>query len=475
MERVSDRAFLAVPREGEHGHRLIAAAVLGMESLFFLMLLGGSSPLAAAAIPLGALYFFLAIRSPELAWALVFVAAPFSIDCSLPPGGAMAVPTEPMIVLALGAWFLRGLRFGMARPPASPLHLALAVLAAISLLSIVLGGFRAVGLKAWLVSAGYASFGYLYFTCSPCDSNRRERWVWLASAVGAFWGLYGAVRVAVLGVGLRAAYGASRPFFIEHGTYSAFVAMVLPLALFEALERRGRARLLFGACALAMFLGIAFSFTRAAWLSLVVVLPIALAFWAHSRRAWRRLAATAALVTVACAAIAAAGIGDRLVRHAGTVVEVENVSNLERLNRWAAAMEMAWDHPWLGVGYGAYADAYPAYRRKTIVTEQSLVRMGVHSEPLRLLAETGVFGLLAGVWLMVLAGRVGLRVFRCSDDPAVGRLSLALVAGLATYAVHGLFNSYLGMDKISVPFWVGLGAIGGLGAVRQRNSTTLRQ
>ena len=38
-----------------------------------------------------------------------------------------------------------------------------------------------------------------------------------------------------------------------------------------------------------------------------------------------------------------------------------------------------------------------------------------------------------------------------------------MLAGLGTYAVHGVFNSYLGIDKITIPFWASLGVIAALG------------
>lgn len=347
--------------------------------------------------------------------------------------------------------------------PASPLNLPLAVLAAVALASSVVGPYTSVGLKAWIVTGGYAAFGYLYFAATACDEARRERWVRLAALIGAAWGLYGAARVLVLGVSLRSAYGAARPFFTEHGTYAAFVCLLLPIALLEALERRGRARVGFAAASLAMLLGVTFSYTRAAWLSLIVVLPLALGLWARTRRSVRSLGLPVALVAAATIAVLAFGAGERLARHAGTTVESENVSNLERVNRWMAAWEMTKDHPWLGVGYGAYADVYPSYRRKLIVTELAYRHMGAHSEPLRLLSETGVIGLLAGIWFLGAAGLVGVRAFRNAANPAEGRLALGVTAGLATYTVHGIFNSYLGIDKVTLPFWIGLGVLASLG------------
>lgn len=421
-------------------------------------------PLYGAALALATAYFILAFRSPDLAWALIWVAFPFSIEVVFGGGSAISLPTEPMIAIALAAWAVRSVAIGNVRLPRSPLNLPLAALAGIAIVSVALSAHWAAGVKAWMVAAAYAAFGYLFFLSSPCDPARRERWIRLAVATGALWGLYGSIRVFLLGVTPRLAYGIARPFFIEHGTYAAYIAMVLPLALLYALERRGRARLGYGAAAFTIALGITLSFTRAAWVSLVVVLPITAILWARWRGAWRRLVLPAVLAGVVTVVVFAAGATRSVSRHAESVVELENVSNLERLNRWMAAWEMVKDRPWTGIGYGAYAIAYPEYRRKLFVTEVAYQRMGTHSEPLRLLAETGIPGFLAALWFLGVAAGTGLRTFRSSSDPDARILSLAIVAGLATYAVHGLFNSYLGYDKVTVPFWIGLGAIAALGA-----------
>lgn len=456
------------PRIG--GVSLGMTLVISGEAALLGLLLLGAPPVAAAAVALGALYLLLAFRAPEVAWSLTFVSMPFSVEVVLPGGVATYLPTEPMIVLALAGWTGRLLSAGRFRLRPSPLHVPLAVTAVLALDSIVWGRFHAAGLKAWLVAAVYAGFGYLYFASTACGEGRRDRWVGLVSAVGAGWGLYGAIRVAVLGASLQTAYGAARPFFTEHGTYGAFLCLLLPIPLFEALERRGAVRAAFAAAFVAIFLGAALSFTRASWLSLLLVLPIAVIAWMARKRTWRALVMPVSLTAAAVLLVVSLGVAARLARHAETVVETENVSNLERVNRWMAAWEMTRDHPWTGVGYGAYAAEYPAYRRKAIVTELAYHHMGAHSEAFRLLSEMGWPGLFAGLWLLGAAGTAGWRTFHRARDPKVARLALAVTAGLATYAIHGLFNSYLGIDKVTLPFWMGLGVLAALSGATDHGS-----
>jgi len=441
---------------------LIVGFILA-ETALLLAGLALGHPFLGAAAAAGLVYLIIAYRRPALAWALVWIAFPFSVEVRLPGGNALYVPTEVMIALSLLAWILRA-RTGVALSlPRSRLNAPLVVLALVALGSVVASHYPFLGFKAWVAEAAYVAFAYAFCFLNCVDPERTERWVPWVVGLGAFWGIYGTVRVLVAGVSLQHGYGAARPFFTEHGTYSAYLAMILPLALLYTVERRGRARLGYAAASLAIGLGIAFSFTRAAWLSLIIVLPVTMGLWAWWRRSLRPVALLAGLLTLIAIAIISIGAGGRVARHAESVAETENASNLERFNRWMAAAGMTKDRPWLGVGYGAYEASYPQYRRKVITTELAYQHMGAHSEPLRLLSETGVFGLLASVWFLAVVVVIGMRVFLRSTDRRARLLALAMLAAFGTYAVHGIFNSYLGIDKITIPFWASLGVIAALG------------
>jgi O-antigen ligase len=441
--------------------------VLAAEVLLLALTWRTGKPWVPVALALAPAFFLLAFRSPDLAWALVWIAVPFSMQALLPGGNAVQFPTEPMIAIALAAWAARWLATPGYSLSSSRLHLPLAVMAGVALLSTLAGSHAWIGIKAWVVAAGYAAFGYLYFVNASCDPARRERWIRLTVATGAAFGLYGFVRVLVLGVSARTAYGVARPFFAEHGTYSAYLAMLLPLALFAALERGGRARWMYGLATLAISLGVVFSFTRAAWVSLAIVLPIATGAWIARRRSVRALLVPGLVLAATAVVLVGAGAVDPFSQHAQSVTDPENVSNLERLNRWLAAVEMTRDRPVLGVGYGAYPASYQGYRRKLVVTELAYAYMGAHSEPLRLLSETGITGFGVALWLLGTAAWIGIRAFR-NGSPSTSWIALALVAGLATYTIHGIFNAYLAIDKAAVPFWMGLGAIASLSRAAER-------
>lgn len=99
-------------------------------------------------------------------------------------------------------------------------------------------------------------------------------------------------------------------------------------------------------------------------------------------------------------------------------------SVIERLAHWQAAVRMAEAHPWLGVGFGNYAAAYPDFR--LVLWENALGH--AHNYYLNLLAEVGALGLLAylGMWLTIVVATVRLARAGAADRrPVSGQLQRA--------------------------------------------------
>lgn len=459
----------------ERGERSVLIVVILAELALLAAGFATGHPFIAAGVAAAFAFFLVAYRFPDVAWALVWISVAPSVEVLFPGGVAVTMPTEPMIALALLGWLCRR---GVERRwsfPSSPLHRPLAVLASVTLLSALWSVRPSSTFKAWGMMAGYVAFGYLYFAQGRCDPRRRDRWILLVSLTGAGWAVFGLARVllspvSALKVTSTFTYGVFRPFFHEHGTYSAYLCMLLPLALLASMARRGLPRLLFGVCAFAMMVAIVLAFARAAWVALLLAVPAALVGWARASLGMRRLALPAAVAIGVTWLVATVGIGNQIAKHAGTVVSAENMSNLERLNRWTAAVAMLREHPLTGVGYGCYVDAYPSYKRRAAGTEQSTIRMGVHSEPLKLLSETGLPGFLAAFWLFGTVGWVGVRAIGRASNPSDRMIGIAALAGFSTYVVNGFFNAYLTEEKVTIPFWMAMGVIAALDRADRRES-----
>lgn len=112
-------------------------------------------------------------------------------------------------------------------------------------------------------------------------------------------------------------------------------------------------------------------------------------------------------------------------------------STIERLAHWQAALRMIEFSPWLGVGLGNYAAAYPAFR--LLPWENALGH--AHNYYLNIFAETGIVGLVA---YLALWGAIIVATWRVSRRNRNRLLSAAICAGIlgawAHLTTHHLFD-----------------------------------
>lgn len=203
------------------------------------------------------------------------------------------------------------------------------------------------------------------------------------------------------------------------------------------------------------------SWGRAAWLAQVPVLAGLLA--TLSRGAWMGW-----LVGVVCLTVLVGPHGRRLhLGLAGLVLTVVAATvtypaawarflssldpqrNLDRLLLWRAALRMVADHPWTGVGFGAFVREYPSYR---LEGDPNTAPPFAHNLPLSLAAETGLVGLAAFLVFLAAVIRAGLRaVLRAppAGRPARAAVLSALAAVLAQQLVDGTLQSF----HLGFAFW----------------------
>ncbi len=86
------------------------------------------------------------------------------------------------------------------------------------------------------------------------------------------------------------------------------------------------------------------------------------------------------------------------IEHVQSIANItSDASNLERINRWQAAIRLFNDRPVFGWGPGTYQFVYSPYQRskeKTIISTNLGDKGNAHSEYLGPLAEMGFIGML---------------------------------------------------------------------------------
>jgi O-antigen ligase len=88
----------------------------------------------------------------------------------------------------------------------------------------------------------------------------------------------------------------------------------------------------------------------------------------------------------------------------------------------------------------------------------------------KILAETGIVGLLAFAWLVYALFRVGASTWQNAQDDLLRGLSVGLIAGLVGLLVHAIGANTFIIVRIMEPFWFLVGIVIALASIREEST-----
>jgi O-antigen ligase len=258
------------------------------------------------------------------------------------------------------------------------------------------------------------------------------------------------------------------PFFNDHTSYGAVIAMLIPAltGLFVNYRKISRGQKILILILIGIFItAFIFSYTRAAWLSLAG----AAGLWVIIKLRIRWQYIVTGLVILAGLFFSLRSeltlkieqnkqsSSGKFTEHIQSIGNIRSdVSNLERLNRWNCAIRMFKEKPVFGWGPGTYMFQYAPFQKpweKTPISTNAGVVGNAHSEYLGPLSEQGIIGFLSMLSVIVLTIWTGLKVYFKTNNRNLRVLVLSILLGLFTYYIHGVMNNFLDTDKASALFW----------------------
>jgi len=265
----------------------------------------------------------------------------------------------------------------------------------------------------------------------------------------------------------NASHFAMQPFYNDHTSYGAIIAMYIPvlygLLFYKPLKIWVKALIV--GFAIIFTAGLVLSYTRAAWISILGAIGLGLVLYYKIKVRY-----VAALSLVAISMLFAYRIeiidklnknkqdsSEKLEDHVKSISNIAtDASNLERINRWNSALAMFKQRPVLGWGPGTYMFQYAPFqmaRDKTIISTDFAEGGNAHSEYIGPLAEMGFMGMLTVLAIIVVFFYTGFKLYYKCRNTEVKLLVLISILSFTTYIIHGLLNNYLDTEKASVPFW----------------------
>ena len=424
----------------------------------------------AALIPVGIIIGLLYLYSLDIIIWLIVFATPLAINIQdFELGAGISLPTEPLLIGVLILFFIKLLfsRDIDSRFMRHPVTIAILINLLWLLVTSITSQLPLVSIKyfisrLWFVVPMYFVGSILF---RKFENAKLFSWLYVSSLLIVI--TYTIYNHSLYAFNEEQGHWVMTPFYNDHTAYGAILAMFIPIMFGFGFDKSGKrsfriiAFIFFGILMLALFL----SYSRAAWVS--IAFTIGAYFLILFRIKFRWILASFAIV-LAVFFTFKFEILDSLeknkqdssanfVEHVQSISNISSdASNLERVNRWQAALRMFAERPVFGWGPGTYQFEYAPFQRsmeKTIISTNAGDKGNSHSEYIGPLADSGLLGMLTFLAIVIAIITTGIRVSRNAVRKEVKLLSLVTVLSFVTYAVHSLMNNFLDTDKASIPFW----------------------
>ena len=422
--------------------------------------------------PLALLVMFAAVVALDILMLAIVFLTPLSVILQQYDFGvAISIPTEPLLFGVMLIYILRLFYEGKVDRKIAFHPVTVAIL--INLLWItftcITSSLPAVSWKfllsrLWLVIPFYFVTLHLF---REKKNMTRHLWLYMISFAGVI--IYTIVNHAMENFSEEASHISMTPFYNDHTSYGAMLAMYLPPLVYFSFRKDTTPSLRTASVFMLILFttGLILSFTRAAWLSLIVAAGVMALYLLRIR-----------LIPILIAA--AAGIGTLLYYQTDILISLESgrykntenrsfeqrvqsianvttdASNTERFNRWASAFRMFSQRPFFGWGPGTYQFQYAPFQistEKTVISTNFGERGNSHSEYIGPMAESGLFGVLTVLGIVITTLLSAARIIYHTTNKQTRYFTMAVILGLVTYFVHGTLNNFLDTDKASAPFW----------------------
>jgi O-antigen ligase len=375
------------------------------------------------------------LRYPQLIFTAFFCFSCFKLQDAYPILEPLRLP------LLLGGLSIASiiLKLALTRSNVSNTSLTpFLVFAALTTLSVLFARNRPVALEFWtdvFVKIIVATYGLAILLKSKDDFALFVRLFMVSGALIAMVAIWNKLNGIGLVEGSRVTIGLDIKSSLGDPNDLAFILM-MPLGFCASMALIKPTRLdavLAWICGVLTMVAITFTQSRGGFLAVATVFATVMV--ASGRASPLRLAISAVAVAVVYSAM---GLANRIADDGSQLAGALDESAQHRLDAWMGAINMVVHRPLTGVGLNNFSDSFYFYADNFFGRD-----IAVHSTWFGVLAEIGVPGFVAFVWMIVAAVRHTMLTLKLTA-PIPGQeqmvaVSLGLLAALAGTAVSGSF------------------------------------
>lgn len=416
------------------------------------------------ATPLIVVFFLIAVNDYSLLYYFLLASLPLSFEIGF-GGLSLSVPSEPLMITLTGILVL----LAITGKPISKDYLKhpITTIIIFQLLLFTFNIFISVNpflslkyllAKLWFYGALFVI--PLYVIDSP-KALKKSFWYFFIPLMLTV--LYTIARHAVSAFGFEEVNEAARPFYVNHVIYACTLGLALPFVVFAAGWYRKRPLMLtfMIGCILILLFAIVTSYTRTTWLS---VFAAAGSFFVFRTKLFKlSLILGVAAVIGFCVYMSHNNhymtyapdyqktIFNRedFGKHMEATYNMQDVSGMERVYRWVAAVNLIKDNFWFGTGNNTFYPQYKKYANPAFVTylSDNPEMSSTHNYFLLIFCDQGVFGVSLFVLLYLYALWNTHRIYRSSKDSFIRNAATACFLSLIIFLIHLFLGDMIEVDK----------------------------
>lgn len=405
---------------------------------------------------------------------------PFSIPIDF-GNHQLEIPNEPLLIMTSFIGLIYAYREQVWKLPffRHPLFLASSAYIGWTLVTTLFSNHFYVSVKYVLVGSVhwwvyFCLAGIIFSKTKPEDSKIELFYIFsFISVLLLAWFRHGQY-----GFSFDTSVFVARPFYFDHALYSCAALLLLGFSLPYWWQKKAPYLWFFRTASLFLLLGVYFSYSRAAWLSMIGAFFLTIIIACFKPHFKTFLVVVVSLVSIVGFVVflliskkenqVLSKQGSSWQHLQSTINVSTDVSNLERLDRYSCAWRMFKTKPVLGYGPGNFIIDYYPFQKEDEMTRLSVRNHGkhrpgkgggAHSEYLQALSEMGFIGLLAWLVLILTMIYTVVQINIKSSSPSTRLIVLGLLFGLLTFFIHSLFNNLFHHEKVSALVWLALATL----------------